>query len=73
MSAVPKEKTPITILNELCMQEKEVLIHESVPHETNPKMFSCKVEAFGISAIGSARSKKLAQHEACENLIGELI
>lgn len=67
-------KTPITVLNELCMQAGEPLIYDdNVPHETNPKMFACKVEAFNLSAIGSGRSKKLAKHEACEMLIGELI
>lgn len=67
------EKTPITILNELCVQKGEVLIYDDVPHETNPKMFACKVEAFNLVAIGSGRSKKLAKHEACANLIGKLI
>lgn len=72
MSSAALQKTPITILNELCMQEGDVLIHEDIPHETNNKMFACKVEAFGIVEIGSARSKKQAKHDACENLIGEL-
>lgn len=69
MSSV--QKTPISILNELCMQSGEVLIYEDVPHETNPKMFACKVEAFNLFAIGSGRSKKLAKHYACEALIGK--
>lgn len=69
MSA-PLEKTPITILNELCRQEGETFFHET--NETNEKMFSCKVEAFGSVAIASGRSKKQAKHEACADLIGEL-
>lgn len=69
MTAV--EKTPITILNELCVQEGEVLVHDNVPHETNPKMFACKVDAFNMCAIGTGRSKKIAKHDACEKLIGE--
>lgn len=59
MSSV--EKTPITVLNELCVQEGEVLVHDCVPHETNPKMFACKVEAFNLIAIGTGRSKKIAK------------
>lgn len=67
------EKTPITILNELCMQEGEFLIYDdNIPHETNDKMFACKVEAFGMSVIGSGPSKKKAKHEACADLIGKL-
>lgn len=64
------EKTPISILNELCVQEGEVLVHDNVPHETNPKMFACKVEAFDLFAIGTGRSKKIAKHDACVRLIG---
>lgn len=65
------QKTPITILNELCVQEGMVLIHDNIPHATNEKMFSCKVDAFDLTAIGSGQSKKQAKHEACANLIGE--
>lgn len=64
-------KTPAAILQELCVQEGEVLYFDDIPHETNPKMFSCKALAFEMYAIGSGRSKKEAKHEACSNLIGE--
>lgn len=65
------QKTPTAILQELCVQEGEVLMFDDIPHETNPKMFSCKALAFEMYAIGSGRSKKEAKHEACANLIGE--
>lgn len=78
MSSSPKkqkpdvsEKTPTAILQELCVQESEVLMYENIPHETNPKMFACKVIAFEMFSIGVGRSKKEAKHEACANLIGE--
>lgn len=64
------EKTPTAILQELCVQEGEVLMYENIPHD-NPKMFSCKVIAFEMCAIGTGRSKKEAKHIACANLIGE--
>lgn len=67
------EKTPTATLQELCVQEGEVLMHEDIPHEANAKLFSCKAIAFGMSAIGTGRSKKEAKHEACANLMGELI
>ena len=63
-------KTPIAILQELCVQEGEILMCDDIPHEA-PKMFSCKALAFEMYAIGSGRSKKEAKHEACANLIGE--
>lgn len=44
--------------------------YESVPHPSDPKMFSYRVEAFNLFAQGSGRSKKEAKHEASENLIG---
>lgn len=65
------EKTPTAKLQELCVQEGEVLMSEDIPHETNSKMFSCKVIAFQMSAIGSGRNKKEAKHDACANLISE--
>lgn len=64
-------KTPAAILQELCVQESEILFFEDIPHEANPKMFSCKALAFEMYAIGSGRSKKEAKHVACSNLIGK--
>lgn len=65
-------KTPITILNELCMQEGTILYDDIPKVAGEDGMFSCKVEAFDLMAIGSDRSKKQAKHKACANLIGEL-
>ncbi|XP_055317092.1 uncharacterized protein LOC129576291 [Sitodiplosis mosellana] len=67
------EKTPIATLHEFCMQNEEILMFdENVPHATDPKMFSCVATAFDLSAIGSGRSKKVARHEACAELIAQL-
>lgn len=65
------DKTPISMLQELCNREDEVLMFEEVPHKFNPKMFSCTVNAFNAFAEGSGRSKKEAKHEASVNLLGE--
>lgn len=67
------EKTPITLLNELCMQEGKTLRWEYIPQPTDPlPPFVCKVEAFDVEVFGTAQSKKQAKHEACAQLIGEL-
>lgn len=67
------EKTPIAILNELCMQEGKTLVWEDIPQPTAPHPpFVCKVEAFDIEVFGTAQSKKQAKHEACAKLIGGL-
>lgn len=62
-------KTPVTVLYELCTQEKEFLKFENILHDSR-NMFSCSVSAFGIAAIGSGRSKKEAKHEASAKLVG---
>lgn len=65
------EKTPVSVLQELCIQEHgSAPIYESVPHESDPKMFTFYVEAFGLVAEGSGRSKREAKHEASANIIG---
>lgn len=64
------EKTPIAALHEFCRQNDEVLFDEHIPHETNPKLKSCVVSAFGLESKGSGRSKKEAKHDACAKLIG---
>lgn len=67
------EETPVSVLQELCIQEKgPVPMYESMPHESDPKMFKFVVEAFGLFAEGSGRSKREAKHEASANLIGVL-
>lgn len=64
------EKTPISVLQELCAQENEPLMYEYVPHETNPNLFSCLVTAFDLVCSGSGQSKKEAKHGASEALMG---
>lgn len=64
-------KTPVSFLQELCIQENESPpMYENIPHESDPKMFSCVVQAFGYYAKGSCRSKRGARHEASANLLG---
>lgn len=66
------EKTPVSLLQELCTQESSsVPMYESIGHESDPKMFTFLVEAFGCYAKGSGRSKREAKHDASANLIGE--
>ncbi|XP_055320466.1 uncharacterized protein LOC129577455 [Sitodiplosis mosellana] len=66
------EKTPVTVLQELCVQENELVVFEYVPHETDSTMFSCLVAAFDLVSSGSGRSKKEAKHEASEHLMAQL-
>lgn len=68
---VSSEKTPVAALHEFCMQNEELLTYDYVPHETDPKMFSCIAQAFDLHARGSGRSKKVAKHDACAKLIGK--
>lgn len=66
------EKTPVSVLQELCIQEHgHVPMYESIPHESDPKMFTFVVEAFGLFAQGSGRSKREAKHDASANLISK--
>lgn len=66
------EKTPVSLLQELSIREMgQSPFSEFIPHESDPKLFSCITEAFNHTAIGSGRSKKEAKHEASAKLIGE--
>lgn len=66
------EKTPVSLLQELCIQENSpVPMYESIPHETDPKMFTFVVAAFDLFAKGSGRSKREAKHDASANLISK--
>lgn len=68
------EKTPVSVLQELCIQEMaSVPMYESISHETDPKMFAYLVEAFGLYAEGSGRSKREARHDASAKLISKQI
>lgn len=66
------QKTPVSALLELCAQEKvSVPEFESFPHNSDPKMFACIVEAFGIFAKGCGRSKREAKHDASAKLFSK--
>lgn len=66
------EKTPVSALQELCIQEREsVPMFECIPHESDPKMFAYVVEAFNMMAKGSGRNKREAKHDACANLMSK--
>lgn len=66
------EKTPVSLLQELSIREFGCSpYYEQMAHESDPKLFSCLVEAFGKAAIGSGRSKKEAKHDASAKIIGE--
>ena len=68
------EKTPVSVLQELCIQENSsVPMYESIPHESDPKMFAFVVEAFNLFAKGTGRSKREAKHDASANLISKKI
>lgn len=64
------DKTPATILQELCMQQQEFAMFDFAPDESDPHVFCCTVTAFQLSADGSGRTKKEAKQVASENLIG---
>lgn len=66
------EKTPASALKELCNQGKvSEPMFESIPHESDPKMFAYVVGAFDMFAKGSGRTKREARHNACANLMGK--
>lgn len=65
------EKTPATILQELCMQQQEFAVFDFAPDTNDSHAFCCTVTAFQSSADGSGRTKKEAKHVACANLIGK--
>lgn len=65
------DKTPASMLKELCDHENFELRLDQFTYETNLQMFICHVTAFSVSAKGSGRSKQEAKQEACANVIGE--
>lgn len=67
------EKTPISMLQELCDQEKEILSpsFEPMPFSTNSQMFICTIQVFGVTANALGSTKKDAKHKACEEIIGK--
>lgn len=68
------EKTPVTVLQELCIQEGELVpIYDLMPDGDGDKTFTYMVHALEMCAKGSGRSKREAKHEASANLIGKFI
>lgn len=65
------DKSPVSMLKELCDRRRGILMHEYLPYESNAENFVCVVNAFDMSAQGEGRTKKLAKHKACENLLCE--
>lgn len=70
-----EKKTPITILQELCMKR-----HSALPYydlmadgtEEPLKIFAYSVDVFGQTATGQGKSKKDAKHEAAINILNIL-
>lgn len=67
-------KTPIMILQELCMKRKNGppiydLTADGSNDNTNNKLFEYQVAAFGHVASGQGKNKKEAKHEAAVNII----
>ncbi|XP_059610598.1 RISC-loading complex subunit tarbp2 [Phlebotomus argentipes] len=66
------QKTPVTLLQELCTKNNvTVPFYEEAPSEED-KMFTIRVQACELWAEGSARSKQEAKHEAARNLLSAL-
>lgn len=64
------EKTPVSILQELCDQQNVALSFE-VSFDSNSQMFVCEVKALNVIANVLGRSKKEAKHKACADVICE--
>lgn len=66
------EKTPVSVLQELCIQEGEsVPMYDLAHEESDGKNFAYIVNAFDMYAKGSGRSKREAKHEASAKLISK--
>lgn len=64
-------KTPISILQELCVKYYEMPIYKLIGDiYGTEKLFTYVVRAFGQSAQGCGQSKKEAKHAASTKLIG---
>jgi len=68
-----ESKTPVTVLQELCVKKKESAPHyeflgeESV--KENEKIFTYKVSCFGQVSRGTGKAKKDAKHDAACNML----
>lgn len=67
------EKTPVSMLQELCDQEKETLASsfELISFSPNIQKFICTVKVFDATANGLGDSKKDAKQKACADMIGK--
>lgn len=67
-------KTPMSILNEFCQQQKVPIPKCEIFEKNGPisAEFECFVTAFNKFAKGSGRSKADAKHAACTELLREL-
>lgn len=66
------EKTPVSVLQELCIQEGETVPYYELINEANDsKTFTYMVRAFEFIEQGSGRSKREARHEASAKLISK--
>lgn len=67
------EKTPISMLQELCDQEKQILSpsFEPISFSPNSQMFLCTIEVFDVAANGLGSTKKDSKHKACAEVIGK--
>lgn len=65
------EKTPFSMLKELCDQEKEPLscTFDMISFPPNSQ-FICTIKVFDMTANGLANAKKDAKHKACADIIG---
>lgn len=64
-------KTPISVLQELCVKYCEKPIYNLICDiYAKEKLFTYDVQAFGQSAQGCGQSKKEAKHAASTKLIG---
>lgn len=62
------EKTPISILQEYCVQQKAAPPLYNISN-MGSKGFICVVHAFDIEAEAKARSKSEAKHASCTNIL----
>lgn len=66
------EKSPISILQEFCVQEKfPYPEYEIINNENDIKLFDCTVFALKLYGRGYGRSKAEAKQNACVELISE--
>lgn len=63
------EQSSVSMLKELCDRKKGILRHEFLPYELNASTFVCVANAFDMFAQGEGRTKRMAKHKACENLL----